>query len=97
MLEEMRAAPQTLKSLCQLTGIADRVVTRWLVAMREASVVRVVGYTEDARGRLFTRVWGPGPGEDAPRPGPRWSPAERMARVRARRRQADGVGVEDLV
>lgn len=96
MLDAMRDAPRSLPYLAKITGITDRVVSRWLSAMKTASVVRVAAYAEDSRGRMFTRLWGPGPGEDAPRGGPRWNAAQRMARVRQRRRRSSGLGLDDF-
>jgi hypothetical protein len=86
MMEALKANPCTLAYLAEISGLSTIAVARWLKSVRKT--VHISGYTEDARGRLFTALWVWGKGKDAPRPGPQKTPAERMQAVRERRRAA---------
>lgn len=69
--------------LAEVVGVTPLVVASW----RRRLPCHVESYTFDARGRLFTPCWRLGVGENAPRPGPQGTPAQRMARLRAERKK----------
>ena len=65
--------------LAEAVGVTTRVVTSW----RRKQPCYVESWVEDSRGRVFVPCWRIGERPNAPRPGPRETPAERMARLRA--------------
>lgn len=69
--------------LAKVVGLSQRVVAAW----RRKQTCYVEAYTFDSRGRLFTPCWRLGAGENAQRPGPQETPAQRMARLRAERKK----------
>lgn len=69
--------------LAEAVGVTLRVAASW----RRKQKAFVEGWTFDSRGRLFVPCWRMGAGENAPRPGPQISSAERMARLRAERKK----------
>lgn len=87
MAEAMKRRPLTYDTLAQISGLSKVSVQRWMKAERKN--VHVADYQDDIRGRRFVPMFRWGPGNDAPRPGPRRTPAERMADVRARRRMEE--------
>ena len=70
--------------LAEVIKAPVRVVAAW----RRKEQCYVEAWTHDSRGRLFTPRWRLGNKPNAERPGPRETAAERMARLRAERRQA---------
>jgi hypothetical protein len=82
MKRALRRKGHTLAQLAALTGLSHSAVSRWLTA----NTTYVCGYEQDARGRLFTRVWRWGTKPSLPRPGPQRTAADRMRDVRARRK-----------
>ena len=69
--------------LAEIVGVTPRVVASW----RRKQQCFVESWTFDSRGRLFTPCWRLGAGENAQRPGPQETPAQRMARLRAERKK----------
>ena len=65
--------------LAKVVGLSQRVVAAW----RRKQTCHVESWVEDSRGRVFVPCWRIGERPNAPRPGPRETPAERMARLRA--------------
>ena len=65
--------------LAEVVGVTVRVVASW----RRKQTCHVESWVEDSRGRVFVPCWRIGERPNAPRPGPRETPAERMARLRA--------------
>ena len=65
--------------LAEAVGVTVRVVASW----RRKQPCYVESWVEDSRGRVFVPCWRIGERPNAPRPGPRETPAERMARLRA--------------
>lgn len=75
----------TYDDLAKVGGLSKTAVQRW-VAETVRDKVHIEDYTDDTRGRRFVPMWRWGEGPDAKRPGPRQTPAQRMAAVRSRRR-----------
>lgn len=74
----------TFDQLAEVGDLSKTAVQRWINSMVRDKV-HIEDYADDARGRKFVPMWRWGSGPDAARPGPRQTPAERMAAVRARR------------
>jgi hypothetical protein len=83
--------PHTIAQLASVGGINPPTVRRFVNGIREKSRDRagrmdiyIAAWVADARGRLFTPAYAWGPRADTPRPGQRFTSAQRMARGRAR-------------
>lgn len=79
MRELLTARCYSDAQLAEAVGVTPRVVATW----RRRQQCFVAGWTFDSRGRMFVPCWRIGQKTNAPRPGPRETPAERMARLRA--------------
>ena len=86
MQTALKASGHTYDDLVLVSGLAKESVARWVKQMRELGVVRVCAWNEDVRGRRIVPVFQWGTEPDLPRPGRRWTAAETMARMRARRK-----------
>lgn len=84
MQEAMLATPQTFEQLAEASGLSKTAVQRWALSIR--SHIHIADYAPDKRGRKFVPMFVWGEGEDAPRPGPQKSAAQRMQAVRDRRK-----------
>lgn len=84
---QLVAGQRTYEQLRAATGLSHASVARWVSRMRELKQVHIAGYAEDARGRPFVPLFAWGSADDAPRPGQRRTPAERMAALRAERKK----------
>jgi len=92
MQTALKASGHTYDSLVAVSGLAKESVARGVKQMRDMQVVHVADWTDDVRGRRIVPVFRWGEKADMPRPGRRWTAAETMARMRARRRdEAAGV------
>ena len=69
--------------LAEVVGVTLRVAASW----RRKQKAFVESWVEDSRGRVFVPCWRIGEEANAPRPGPRETPAQRMARIRAERKK----------
>ena len=96
MQTALKASGHTYDALVAVSGLAKESVARWVKQMRELGVVRVCEWGDDVRGRRIVPVFTWGSEPDLPRPGARWTSAERMARVRERRRSSM-VSLEDTL
>ena len=86
MQTALKANGHTYDDLVLVSGLAKESVARWVKQMRELGVVRVCAWNDDVRGRRIVPVFQWGTEPDLPRPGRRWTAAETMARMRARRK-----------
>ena len=86
MLEAVRKMPRTQAWLASEFSLKNDAVGRWARLMRKAGLLHISRYELDSRGREFAQVLSHGPGQDAERPGPRLTAAQRMAALRARRK-----------
>lgn len=85
---ELAKRPCTYADLRAVSGLGRDAVFRWVKRMRAVRAMHLCGWSLDARGRQFVPMFKLGAGDDAPRPGQRRTPAERMAALRAARAQA---------
>lgn len=83
MRELLSARCYSDAQLAEAVGVTKLVVASW----RRKQKCYVEGWTFDERGRLFTPCWRLGEGQNAARPGPQETPAQRMARIRAERKK----------
>ena len=100
MQTALKASGHTYDALVAVSGLAKESVARWVKQMRELNAVHVEDWIEDVRGRKIVPVFRWGEKADMPRPGRRWTAAEMMARMRARRKaeaQAAGPSLEDFL
>lgn len=100
MQTALKASGHTYDALAVVSGLAKESVARWIKQMRELNAVHVENWIEDVRGRKIVPVFRWGEKSDMPRPGRRWTAAETMARMRARRKaeaQAAGPSLEDFL
>lgn len=98
MQTALKAKGHTYDDLVLVSGLAKESVARWIKQMRDMGVVYVADYAEDVRGRRIVPVFHWGEQPDVPRPGRRWTAAETMARLRARRRaESSMVSLEDTL
>lgn len=86
MQTALKASGNTYDALVAVSGLAKESVARWVKQMRELNAVHVEDWIEDVRGRRIVPVFRWGEKADVPRPGRRWTAAETMARMRARRK-----------
>lgn len=83
MLGELKSYCYSDAQLAERMGVPARVVAAW----RRKQQCYVEAWTHDSRGRLFTPCWRLGDKPNAERPGPQTTAAERMARLRASRKE----------
>ena len=86
MQTALKASGHTYDDLVTVSGLAKESVARWVKQMRELGVVHICAWNDDVRGRKIVPVFRWGEKADMPRPGRRWTAAETMARMRARRK-----------
>lgn len=87
MQTALKASGHTYDALVAVSGLAKESVARWVKQMRALHVLHIEDWAEDVRGRKIVPVFRWGEAEDKPRPGRRWTAAETMARMRARRKK----------
>lgn len=100
MQTALKTKGHTYDDLVTVSGLAKESVARWVKQMREMGVVRICAWNDDVRGRRIVPVFQWGTEPDLPRAGRRWTAAETMARMRARRKaeaQAAGPNLEDFL
>ena len=101
VVEALTRTGGTAQELSDASGLALNTTHKFLRALRNRALVRVVLWRQDTMGRYTIAVWGWGsPLYDAKRP-PRMTPTQRSARQRMRKRemsalqqgrQSDGAG-----
>lgn len=77
--------PATAHEVAEHTGIHIVTAQEWMRGLRKEGAVHISGWIADGLGRDTTAVYQLGKGRDKPRH--RFTPAERQARYRARKRQ----------
>ena len=92
MQRAMTVRAQTYDELADLSGLGKRPVGKWVQGLRDAGAAHVEAWMPDRAGRLFVAAWRYGPGEDAPRPGPARTGAQRSADRRKAARESGRVG-----
>lgn len=90
MIAALDKKPMTYDALAQLTGLSKEAVTRWVKNARSAddSLVYISDWLPAKDGTLRVRAYRWGLQEDAPRPGPKQTNAERMRLLRAEKKVA---------
>ena len=78
--------PRSYDELVECSGLKKPAVARWVKTMRAAGAIHRCGWGADRNGAKRVPLFAWGVGVDAPRPGQSIPPAERMARLRAKRR-----------
>ena len=78
--------PVTAQEISEETGIHIVTAQEWMRSLRKEGCIHIGGWLPDALGRDTTAVYQMGKGKDKPRH--KFTPAERQARHRARKRQA---------
>lgn len=93
------AAGHTYDQLAARSGLSKEAVAHWLKPRRALGTIYIERWADDPRGHPVVPVFRWGAGKDAPRPGRRLTPAQQMAKMRARRRaEAEGpVSLEDML
>lgn len=86
-LKMLLDGPATVHEIAEVTGVMPRTAAEWMRALRKESCVHISGWVPDSRGRDATAVFSLGKGKDKPRH--RFTEAERQARRRARKKQAE--------
>jgi hypothetical protein len=82
----MAERPQSYDQLVEVSGLKKPAVQRWVKTMRAEGALHRAGWSGDKAGALRVPLFLWGDGVDAPRPGASLPPAERMARLRAKRK-----------
>jgi hypothetical protein len=85
MQQAMTRSACTFDQLARVSDLGERAVRRWVAALHEAGGAHIERWVLNAAGRVVVPAFRFGAGEDAPRPGPARTPAERMAALRAKR------------
>jgi predicted ArsR family transcriptional regulator len=78
--------PATAHEIAEHTGIHIITAQEWMRCLRKEGAVHIGGWLPDSLGRDVTAVYQIGKGKDKPRH--KFTPAERQARHRARKKQA---------
>jgi predicted ArsR family transcriptional regulator len=78
--------PATAHEVSEVTGIHVVTAQEWMRSLHKEGCVHIGGWIHDSLGRDTTAVYHLGKGLDKPRH--KFTPAERQARHRARKRQA---------
>lgn len=79
--------PRSYDDLVNICGLSKPAVARWIKTMHLAGFAYIAGWGADRNNRLFVPLWAWGREQDAPRPGPQRTPAERMKALRAARKE----------
>lgn len=79
-------SPQSFSDLAAVSDLDQRVVTRYVHELKEANLVHVGDWDRDARGYPTIRKYVWGPGDDAPCPTKHRDDAERMRKLRAKKK-----------
>jgi len=88
-LDMQQATTKTAMSyfgLMEISGLSRESVEHWVRQMRKAGVIHVERYEADERGRYCVPMFRFGKGEDAERPKPRLTNAQRQAAYRVRKK-----------
>jgi hypothetical protein len=85
LLEALKLVRMTYAEMEEECGLNRQVLARWVASLREDKVLRVGGWTADARGYLTVPQFEFGDSPDVPRPTPKTA-AERMRATRERRK-----------
>lgn len=88
--KQLQVRGMTLADMAEFSGLSKVACARWMRKMNaDDSTTRlyISDYALDVRGRPFIPVYRAGSMPDAPRPGQRRTAAERMAALRARRKE----------
>jgi predicted ArsR family transcriptional regulator len=78
--------PATAHEVSEVTGIHTVTAQEWMRSLHKEGCVHIGGWIPDGLGRDTTAVYQLGKGRDKPRH--KFTPAERQARHRARKKQA---------
>jgi predicted ArsR family transcriptional regulator len=78
--------PATAHEVSEVTGIHVVTAQEWMRSLHKEGCVHIGGWIHDSLGRDTTAVYHLGKGRDKPRH--KFTPAERQARHRARKKQA---------
>lgn len=92
MIAAMNKKAMTYDALALLTGLSKEAVTRWVKNVRSEpdGLVYISDWLPAKDGTLRVRAFRWGLQEDAPRPGPKLTNAERMRLLRAENKVAKG-------
>lgn len=85
--EALTEKPTTRADLARRVGLHPNTIGKWLKAMRDEGRVCIWEWGKAADGRLTVPIYLWAPDGDAPRPGPKLTPAERMRELRKRRKE----------
>ena len=94
MQQAMTTKACTYDELARVSGLGERAVRRWVASLQEAGGAYVGAWVLNRAGRVVVPAFRFGVGQDAPRPGPQRTPAQRMAALRASRAMASTMGLE---
>jgi predicted ArsR family transcriptional regulator len=78
--------PATAHEVSEVTGIHTVTAQEWMRSLHKEGCIHIGGWIPDGLGRDTTAVYQLGKGRDKPRH--KFTPAERQARHRARKKQA---------
>ena len=78
--------PTTAHEVSEVTGIHTVTAQEWMRSLHKEGCIHIGGWIPDGLGRDTTAVYQLGKGRDKPRH--KFTPAERQARHRARKKQA---------
>jgi predicted ArsR family transcriptional regulator len=78
--------PATAHEVSEVTGIHTVTAQEWMRSLHKEGCIHIGGWIPDGLGRDTTAVYHLGKGRDKPRH--KFTPAERQARHRARKKQA---------
>lgn len=98
MQTALTARGHTYDELAAISGLAKESVARWVKNLRAlpTKAVYVERWADDSRGHPVVPVWRWGNVVDAARPGRKLTPAQQMAKLRARRK-TEPQGLEGLL
>lgn len=86
MQQHITKAAAGYAELMEVSGLSRESVEHWIRQMRKVGAVHVSGYEADDRGRYCMPMFRFGPGEDAERPKPKLTNAQRQAAYRVRKK-----------
>jgi len=87
LVQRLMRQEMTYDELVASSGLKKPTIAAWVKQMRAAKCVYVYDWAADKNGALRVPVFCWGNYEDAPRPGQRRTSAERMAALRAARKE----------